>query len=87
MITKTLTRTGSSLALVIDKPILELLGIDADTPVSIQTDGTALIIRRAPNPANAKDAKDAVAQDDDFQNAFKRVRERHRELFVRLPRD
>ncbi len=81
MITKTLTRTGSSLALVIDKPILELLGIDADTPVSIQTDGTALIIRRAPN------AKDAVAQDDDFQNAFKRVRERHRELFVRLPRD
>jgi antitoxin component of MazEF toxin-antitoxin module len=81
MITKTLTRTGSSLALVIDKPILELLGIDADTPVSIQTDGTALIIRRAPN------ANDAVAQDTDFLNAFKRVRERHRELFVRLHRD
>ncbi|MBL0175156.1 MAG: AbrB/MazE/SpoVT family DNA-binding domain-containing protein [Ignavibacteria bacterium] len=41
---KTLTRHGNSLALVIEKPILELLGADADTPFDITTDGHALIL-------------------------------------------
>lgn len=41
---KTLTRHGNSLALVIDKPILELLGADADTPFRISTDGEVLIL-------------------------------------------
>lgn len=45
---KTLTRIGNSLGLVIDKPILELLGIDADTPLTLRTDGRALIVERAP---------------------------------------
>ena len=35
---KTLTRHGNSLALVIDKPILDLLGISHDTPLEIRTD-------------------------------------------------
>jgi antitoxin component of MazEF toxin-antitoxin module len=42
---KTLTRHGNSLALVIDKPILELLQVGADTPLEITTDGDALIIQ------------------------------------------
>ena len=41
---KTLTKHGNSLALVIDKPILDLLKIEADTPLSISTDGRCLII-------------------------------------------
>jgi antitoxin MazE len=41
---KTLTRHGNSMALVIDKPVLELLKIDADTPLEISTDGNALVI-------------------------------------------
>ena len=41
---KTLTKHGNSLALVIDKAILELLKVDADTPLEISTDGNALII-------------------------------------------
>lgn len=44
---KTLTRHGNSLALVIDKPILELLKIDADTPLEIRTNGESLTISRA----------------------------------------
>ena len=35
---KKLTKHGNSLALVIDKGILELLEIDADTPISVTTD-------------------------------------------------
>jgi antitoxin MazE len=41
---KTLTKHGNSLALVIDKAILELLNVDADTQLEISTDGDVLII-------------------------------------------
>ena len=41
---KKLTRHGNSLALLIEKPILELLGADADTLFSISTDGHALVL-------------------------------------------
>jgi len=41
---KTLTRTGNSLALVLDKPLLEATGIDADTKLEISTDGDVIVI-------------------------------------------
>ena len=43
--TKKLTRHGNSLALVIDKPILDLLKIDADTPLEITTNGDELVVK------------------------------------------
>jgi antitoxin MazE len=44
---KKLTKHGNSLALVIDKGILDLLEIGADTPISITTDGKHLVIAKA----------------------------------------
>jgi antitoxin MazE len=44
---KKLTKHGNSLALVIDRPILDLLKIDPDTPLEVTTDGKQLIISRA----------------------------------------
>ena len=41
---KTLTRHGNSAALVIERPILELLNSDINTVFDISTDGTALIL-------------------------------------------
>lgn len=41
---KTLIKHGNSLALVIDKPILELLHITADTPLELTTNGDAILI-------------------------------------------
>jgi antitoxin component of MazEF toxin-antitoxin module len=41
---KRLTRHGNSMALVIDKGVLELLDIDPDTPLRVSTDGAVLII-------------------------------------------
>jgi antitoxin component of MazEF toxin-antitoxin module len=41
---KKLTKHGNSLALVIDRPILDLLRIDSDTPLDISTDGKQLIV-------------------------------------------
>jgi antitoxin MazE len=42
--TKTLIRHGNSLALVIDKPILELLRISPETPLELTTDGDRLLV-------------------------------------------
>lgn len=44
---KKLTKHGNSLALVIDRPILELLKIDPETPLDVSTDGKQLIIMPA----------------------------------------
>jgi antitoxin component of MazEF toxin-antitoxin module len=41
---KTLIRHGNSLALVIDKPILEMLKITADTPLELTTNGDAILV-------------------------------------------
>lgn len=41
---KHLTKHGNSLALVIEKPVLELLGANADTPFDVSTDGQVLIL-------------------------------------------
>ena len=41
---KTLIKHGNSLALVIDKPILETLKISADTPLELTTNGDSLMI-------------------------------------------
>lgn len=42
--TKNLIKHGNSVAIVIDKPILELLNIDADTPLDMTTDGRNIIL-------------------------------------------
>ena len=41
----TLTVVGDRLALVLDPTLLEQLRIDADTPLEVETDGQALILR------------------------------------------
>lgn len=43
--TKHLTAIGNSLGLIIEKPILDLLRIDRDTPLEVTTDGHGLYIR------------------------------------------
>ncbi len=62
---KTLTKHGNSLALVIEKPILELLGVDADTPFDVSTDGQVLIL----SPVKATDDREAFKAALDKVNA------------------
>jgi antitoxin component of MazEF toxin-antitoxin module len=42
---KTLSPIGNSLGLIIDRPILDLLGIGRETQLEITTDGKGLYIR------------------------------------------
>lgn len=44
---KKLSAIGNSLGFIIERPILELLKIDQDTPLEVRTDGESLIITPA----------------------------------------
>lgn len=70
---KKLSVVGNSLGLIIDKPVLELLRIDKNTPLDISTDGDALIIRPL---------RDAHAER--VRAATVRVAERHAAAFEKL---
>lgn len=51
---KNLVKHGNSMALIIEKPILDLLGANADTPFDITTDGQILVLSPAPDPKRKK---------------------------------
>jgi antitoxin component of MazEF toxin-antitoxin module len=42
--TKRLIQHGNSAALILDKPILDLLNVTMDTPLEISTDGKNIVI-------------------------------------------
>lgn len=73
---KKLTKHGNSLALVIDRPILELLRIDQDTPLEVSTDGKKLTVGPAPASVRRKkfDQAQSVAHRR-YGRAFKRLAE------------
>jgi antitoxin component of MazEF toxin-antitoxin module len=71
---KRLTKHGNSLALIIDRSILELLRIDAETPLSISTDGECLVI---------SPARDATRQRR-FRRTLEKVNTRYAKGLKRL---
>ena len=73
---KRLTKHGNSMALVIDRPILELLKIDDETPLEVSTDGKILTIAPAKSSARRKKFEKAQAfVHSRYARAFKRLAE------------
>lgn len=71
---KKLTRHGNSLALVIERGVLDILNIDADTPLDISTDGEVLIISPVRDEKRRKKFEDAVAETNmKYGRALKRL--------------
>jgi len=73
---KKLTKHGNSLALVIDRPILDLLNIGTETPLDISTDGRRLIV--APSEPSDRRQKFEAAQKTAhkrYGRAFKKLAE------------
>ena len=71
---KKLVRTGNSLALVLDKALLEATGIDADTALEVSTDGEVIVLspaRSAKRTAKLKKVMERAHQD--FAGAFRRL--------------
>ena len=57
---KKLTKHGNSAALVIDKPILSLLGATADTLFNMITDGDSLILTPVRDEEEEKRFRDTI---------------------------
>jgi antitoxin component of MazEF toxin-antitoxin module len=57
---KKLTRHGNSLALVLDKGVIELLNIDSETPLEISTDGSLLLITPVRDEKRRRRFQDAL---------------------------
>ena len=72
----TLTKHGSSYALVIDQQILDQLNIRPDTPLTISTDGKSLLI----SPSGEEDDID----DEQFQEILDGINHRYAKVFKRL---
>jgi antitoxin component of MazEF toxin-antitoxin module len=71
---KKLTKHGNSLALIIEKPVLDLLGAGPETSFDITTDGHALVL------TPIKDIKRQKA----FRSALGRVNEKYSSALKRL---
>jgi antitoxin component of MazEF toxin-antitoxin module len=59
-----LTKRGNSLALVIEKPVLELLGANADTAFDVSTDGQVLILSPIRDAARREAFSGALDKDN-----------------------
>ena len=71
---KKLTRTGNSIAVVLDKPLLEQLGLDENAEVEVSTNGQIIVI--TPKRNSARDRK--------FRKAVDKVNRKYAGLFKRL---
>ncbi len=71
---KKLTKTGNSLALVLDKPLLQQLGIDEDTELEISTNGDVLVV--TPVRDRSRERK--------FRKSVEKINRRYAGLFKRL---
>ena len=69
---KKLSAVGNSLALIIERPVLELLHIHKNTLLEVVTDGEALIIR----PARKKERKRVKKSAARMMKAHKAVLEK-----------
>jgi antitoxin MazE len=69
---KRLTKHGNSLALVIEKPVLELLNISDKTALEVVTDGTELRVRPVRDAAKRRKLEESIRKADEaFGRAFK----------------
>ena len=68
-ITKKLTKHGNSYAVIIERPILDLLGIDANTPLQISTPaGSSIVITPIKN----------AGQKRKFNQALKKINKKYK---------
>ena len=71
---KRLAKHGNSLALVIDRGVLDLLEIDGDTPLSVTTDGKCLIVTPVRDPEREKRFRAALEEGNRrYGKALKRL--------------
>jgi antitoxin component of MazEF toxin-antitoxin module len=73
---KKLSKHGNSLALIIDRSILELLNIDENTALELSTDGESLVVAPVRDVKRRKRFEQALASSNTrYGKALKRLAE------------
>ena len=73
---KKLTRSGNSVALVLDKPLLEQLGMDENAEVELSTNGDVLVVTPIRDAARRRKLRKIVEQmDEQYSGVFQRLAE------------
>jgi antitoxin MazE len=73
---KKLTKTGNSLALVLDRALLDQTGIDAETPLEVSTDGEVIVISPVRDGRRTAKLKRVMARAHErYAGVFKRLAE------------
>jgi antitoxin component of MazEF toxin-antitoxin module len=71
-----LVKHGEELALVIDRSLIELLGIDETTPLEVSTEGQTLLVIPVRDEERRKRLEDALASvNKRYAATFKRLAE------------
>ena len=74
--TKKLTKTGNSLAPVLDKALLDQVGIDAATPLEVFTDGYVIVVSPVrPRGRTARLKRLAAEAHQRYGGVFRRLAE------------
>jgi len=60
MLTKSLVKVGNSYAIVLDRTLLDLVGITPDVPVNLQVHGQTLTLSSSTSPVSVEQAIDTV---------------------------
>jgi len=73
---KTLTRTGNSTALIIDKEIQKATGLQPGSEVEVSTNGDVIIVSPVRSAERTKRLRAVMRElDDEYAGAFKRLAE------------
>ena len=80
---KKLTKHGNSLALLIDKPILELLNITEDTRINIKTDGTNIIIE----PVRTQTTIGTISDNPKLQKLYEELVDKYDDVLRKLAKN
>jgi len=71
---KKLTRTGNSVALVLDKPLLDQLGLDENGEVELSTNGQVLVVTPKRDPV----------REHKFRKSLDKINQKYAGVFRRL---
>ena len=80
---KKLSKHGNSLAVLIDKPILDLLNINEQTRINIRTDGTTIIIE----PIHAESASSLISEDPKLQELYEELVDKYNTVLKKLSKN
>lgn len=73
---KTLTKTGNSVALVLDQPILKAAGIKAGQAVEVSTNGDVILVTPVRSASRTAKLTEALEwMDKKYAGVFKRLAE------------